>query len=194
MDKKVYIVGKDAVPQHLTLGSGESFFATFIVEEGVSADVSLEVELCGPGASLDLAGVYLCKSDERVSFHLNVRHLCGGCHSRQLFKGVAGGSARVLFDGLIYVAPDAQQSEAYQENHTILLSRDAQVQTSPQLEIYADDVICSHGATIGALSEDELFYMRSRGIPESVARQMQIQSFLSPVLARLEPSGSPETD
>lgn len=186
MDKKVYIVGKDAVPERLTLGAGESFFATFVVGEGVSADVSLEVELTGPGASLDLAGVYLCKADERVSFHLNVRHLCGGCQSRQLFKGVAGGSARVLFDGLIHVAPDAQKTEAYQENHTILLSREAQVQTSPQLEIYADDVVCSHGATIGSLSEDELFYMRSRGIPESVARQMQIQSFLSPVLGRLE--------
>ena len=92
----------------------------------------------------------------------------------------------MVFDGLIHVAPDAQKTEAYQENHSILLSGEAQVQTSPQLEIYADDVVCSHGATIGSLSEDELFYMRSRGIPEAEARQMQIQSFLSPVLSRLE--------
>ena len=185
MDKKVYIVGKDAVPERLTLGAGESFFATFVVEEGVSADVTMQVDLVGPGASLDLAGLYRCSSSERVAFHLNVRHLCGGCYSRQLFKGGVGGSARVLFDGLVYVAPDAQKTEAYQENHTILLSREGQVQTSPQLEIYADDVVCSHGATIGSLSEDELFYMRSRGIPEAEARQMQIQSFLSPVLSRL---------
>lgn len=194
MDKKVYIVGKDAIPQHLVLGSGESFYATFVVGEGVNADVKLEVELAGPGASLDLAGVYLCKADEKVAFHLNVRHLCGECRSRQLFKGVVDGKARVVFDGLIYVAPDAQKTEAYQENHSILLSRDALVQTSPQLEIYADDVICSHGATIGSLNEDELFYMRSRGIPEDVARQLQIQSFLSPVLERLEPAGNPDVD
>lgn len=185
MDRKVYIVGKDPVPEKLTLGAGESFFATFVVEEGVSADVTMEVDLVGEGASLDLAGVYRCSADERVAFHLNVRHLCGGCTSRQLFKGVVGGRSRVVFDGLIHVAPDAQKTEAYQENHSILLSGEAQVQTSPQLEIYADDVVCSHGATIGSLSEDELFYMRSRGIPEAEARQMQIQSFLSPVLGRL---------
>lgn len=185
MDRKVYIVGKDPVPGKLILGAGESFFATFVVEEGVSADVTMEVDLVGEGASLDLAGVYRCSADERVAFHLNVRHLCGGCTSRQLFKGIVGGRSRVVFDGLIHVAPDAQKTEAYQENHSILLSGEAQVQTSPQLEIYADDVVCSHGATIGSLSEDELFYMRSRGIPEAEARQMQIQSFLSPVLGRL---------
>ncbi len=185
MDRKVYIVGKDPVPASLTLAAGESFFATFVVEEGVSADVTMEVDLVGEGASLDLGGVYRCSGDERVAFHLNVRHLCGGCTSRQLFKGIVGGRSRVVFDGLIHVAPDAQKTEAYQENHSILLSGEAQVQTSPQLEIYADDVVCSHGATIGSLSEDELFYMRSRGIPEAEARQMQIQSFLSPVLGRL---------
>ncbi|MGM9791309.1 MAG: SufD family Fe-S cluster assembly protein [Candidatus Cryptobacteroides sp.] len=188
MDRKVYIVGKDPVPEKLTLGAGESFFATFVVEEGVSADVTMEVDLVGEGASLDLGGVYRCSGDERVAFHLNVRHLCGGCTSRQLFKGIVGGRSRVVFDGLIHVAPDAQKTEAYQENHSILLSAEAQVQTSPQLEIYADDVVCSHGATIGSLSEDELFYMRSRGIPEAEARQMQIQSFLSPVLVRLQES------
>ena len=185
MDRKVYIVGKDPVPASLTLAAGESFFATFVVEEGVSADVTMEVDLVGEGASLDLGGVYRCSGDEMVAFHLNVRHLCGGCTSRQLFKGIVGGRSRVVFDGLIHVAPDAQKTEAYQENHSILLSGEAQVQTSPQLEIYADDVVCSHGATIGSLSEDELFYMRSRGIPEAEARQMQIQSFLSPVLGRL---------
>ena len=185
MDKLVYIIGKDTVPEHVTLGAGESFFATFVVEEGVSADVTMQVDLVGAGASLDLAGLYRCRSSEKVAFHLNVRHLCGGCTSRQLFKGIVGGSSRVVFDGLIHVAPDAQKTEAYQENHSILLSDDASVQTSPQLEIYADDVVCSHGATIGSLSEEELFYMRSRGIPEAEARQMQIQSFLSPVLSRL---------
>ena len=85
------------------------------------------------------------------------------------------------FDGRIIVAPDAQQTEAYQENHNILLSDDAHVETTPQLEIYADDVKCSHGATVGRLDEDAQFYMRSRGIPEKEARVLQMLSFLSPV-------------
>jgi Fe-S cluster assembly protein SufD len=104
------------------------------------------------------------------------------CNSRQLFKGVAGGSSRVDFYGKIIVAQDAQRTEAYQENHNILLSDDARVDTKPQLEIYADDVKCSHGATIGRLNEEEQFYMRSRGITLEDAKVLQMISFLAPVL------------
>ena len=86
------------------------------------------------------------------------------------------------FLGTIVVAPDAQQTEAYQENHNIVLTPEAKVHTQPQLEIYADDVKCSHGATVGQLSAEELFYMRSRGIPEAEARTLQMLSFLSPVI------------
>ena len=91
------------------------------------------------------------------------------------------GYARVEFDGRIVVAPDAQKTEAYQTAQTLQLSDTAVVQTSPQLEIYADDVKCSHGATVGSLNEDEQFYMRSRGISLEEARRLQIISFLSPV-------------
>ena len=80
------------------------------------------------------------------------------------------------------MAPDAQQTEAYQENHNIVLTDTAKVDTRPQLEIYADDVKCSHGATVGQLNADELFYMRSRGVPEAEARTLQMLSFLSPVV------------
>ena len=96
-----------------------------------------------------------------------------------------GGTARASFDGLIYVAQDAQKTEAYQENHTLLLSDAARIESRPQLEIYADDVKCSHGATTGYLNPDELFYLRSRGIPEAEARQLQMIAFLAPVLRRL---------
>ena len=104
---------------------------------------------------------------------------------RQLFKGIVGGTARAGFDGLIYVAPDAQKTQAFQENHTLLLSDTARTESRPQLEIYADDVQCSHGATTGYLNPDELFYLRSRGIPEAEARQLQMQAFLAPVVRRL---------
>ena len=107
------------------------------------------------------------------------------CRSNQLFRGVADGQSQVSFNGLIYVQRDAQKTEAYQSCNTLLLNEGARVETDPQLEIYADDVVCSHGAAIGYLSEDELFYMRSRGIPFEQARRLQILSFLSPVLSRL---------
>ena len=107
------------------------------------------------------------------------------CISTQLFNGVAGGSSRISFFGKIVVAPDAQKTEAYQTNRNLVVSSSAHAETKPQLEIYADDVKCSHGATVGQLNEDEQFYMRSRGIPENEARILQIISFLAPVLAAI---------
>ena len=185
MDNAVYVIGRDYVPQFLRLDAGETLSMTLVVPPGTSAQLSLELELAGPGASLDLSGLYLCRDAERVDLRVLVRHTSGGCSSRQLFKGIVGGTAHALFDGLIYVAQDAQQTQAYQENHTILLSDTARVESRPQLEIYADDVQCSHGATTGYLNPDELFYLRSRGIPEAEARRLQMQAFLAPVLSRL---------
>ena len=158
---------------------------TLVVPPGVSGRFCLEVDLEGPGASLDLAGLYLCQEAEQVDLRVLVRHAVGGCTSRQLFKGIVGGTSRASFDGLIYVAQDAQKTQAFQENHTLLLSGAARAESRPQLEIYADDVQCSHGATTGYLNPDELFYMRSRGIPEAEARRLQMVAFLAPVLSRL---------
>ena len=90
------------------------------------------------------------------------------------------------FYGKIIVAPDAQKTEAYQTNHNLIVSAGAKAEAKPQLEIYADDVKCSHGATVGQLNEDEQFYMRSRGIPENEARVLQMISFIAPVLAKVE--------
>ena len=116
-----------------------------------------------------------------VDMHHDVPH----CNSRQLFKGIAGGSSKVDFYGKIIVAKDAQRTVAYQENHNILLSDAAKVDTKPQLEIYADDVKCSHGATIGRLNEEEQFYMRSRGISLEDAKVLQMISFIAPVLENI---------
>jgi len=165
--------------------SGQRLDLDFVVLPGESRDIDLRIDLMGPGAEVHLRGLYLCSGDERVNFRILVHHRAPGCHSTQLFNGLAGGSAQVGFNGIIVVAPDAQRTEAYQENHNILLSDDARVETLPQLEIYADDVKCSHGATVGRLDEAALFYMRSRGIPEQEARALQALSFLSGVI----PSG-----
>lgn len=164
-----------------TVEAGQKLDLTYVILPGESRNIDLFIDLTGEGAEVSLKGLYLCSGDERVNFRVLMHHRAGGCVSHQLFNGIAGGSSRVTFDGRIIVAPDAQQTEAYQENHNILLSDDAHVETTPQLEIYADDVKCSHGATIGRLDEDALFYMRTRGIPEKEARVLQMLSFLAPV-------------
>lgn len=162
--------------------SGEVLNLEFVVLPGESRDIDLSVDLVGEGAQAHIKALYLCKADEKVNFRICMHHCAPGCHSTQKINGIAGGSAQVHFDGTIVVAPEAQQTEAYQENHNIVLTEEANVETRPQLEIYADDVKCSHGATVGQLNPDELFYMRSRGIPEAEARTLQMLSFLSPVI------------
>ena len=176
-----YIDPFAALRPDYVVGAGEKLELMFVVLPGESRDIDVAIDLTGEGAEVSLKGLYLCGGDERVNFRVLMHHRAGGCVSHQLFNGIAGGASRVTFDGRIIVAPDAQQTEAYQENHNILLSDDAHVETTPQLEIYADDVKCSHGATIGRLDEDALFYMRTRGIPEKEARVLQMLSFLAPV-------------
>ena len=156
-----------------------------IVLPGASCTADFKVDMEGAGAEAFISGIYLCSSDERVNIRTEVNHKVHHCISRQLFKGIAGGTARTDFYGKIVVAQDAQKTEAYQENHNLIISRTAKMDTKPQLEIYADDVKCTHGATIGRLNEEELFYMRSRGIPEAEARILQMISFISPVISHI---------
>ena len=182
---RIYRVGIEEVPKRLTLNEQEHLRLTFIVMPGVSAEIPFEINIGKAGVNLEIYGLYLSPHSEQVKFDFTVRHLVGGSHSSQVFRGIVGGSARAEFDGLVYVAKDAQKTEAFQEDHSILLSEGAVAESHPQLEIYADDVKCSHGATTGYLNPDELFYLRSRGIPEAVARKMQMISFISPVISHL---------
>lgn len=185
MNREIYILGETVLPPVVRLEAGEKRSAAFLVPRGVSGSFEVVYELAGEGAELDLTGVYACCGEQKVDFRITVRHLCAGCVSHQLFKGLAEDEARVKFEGLVYVAAGAEKTEALQENHSLLLSENAFVQSSPQLEIYADDVVCSHGATVGSLDENEQFYMRSRGISLEESRRLQILSFLSPVLEGL---------
>ena len=116
---------------------------------------------------------------------MNIFHNVPECHSSQLFKGILDGESKTSFSGRIYVAKDAQKTEAYQANNNLLASKTAKAYTQPHLEIYADDVKCSHGATVGSLNEDELFYMRSRGIEKGEARLLQQQAFAYAVLEKV---------
>ncbi len=174
------------LPSEFAVGQDAHLDIVIVILPGVSKDVELTVRLDGTGAEAHISGLYILPEQERVNIHLTVMHNFPSCVSRQLFKGIVGGTAASAFTGLIRVAPHAQKTEAYQENHNILLSDEAQASAKPQLEIYADDVKCSHGATTGSLNEEEQFYMRSRGISEAEAKVLQMFSFLSPVLAHIE--------
>ena len=177
---------------HVSMGADSSLDLSVIILPGADCEVELDVDMEGPGAEAYISGIYLCPGNETVRIATYVNHKVHHCTSRQLFKGIAGGTARTDFFGKIVVSPDAQKTEAYQENHNLLLSEDAKVETDPQLEIYADDVKCSHGAAIGKLDENEQFYMRSRGIPEQEAKVLQMQSFVSPVFEFLPECGERE--
>ena len=166
--------------------SGEKAEMILLVLPGVSCDIRLDVKLAGEGSEANIYGAYVCGGEEKVKIAVDMHHDLPHCNSRQLFKGIAGGTSKVDFYGKIIVAKDAQRTEAYQENHNILLTDGAKVDTKPQLEIYADDVKCSHGATIGRLNEEEQFYMRSRGITLEDAKVLQMISFIAPVLENIE--------
>ena len=184
---KVYVIGgQEDVPQRILVERDARADILVAVLPGVSCDISMAVELLGEGAQANVYGAYVCGADEKVRIAVDMYHKVPHCCSRQLFKGIAGGVSRVDFYGKITVAQDAQRTEAYQENHNILLSDGAKVDTKPQLEIYADDVKCSHGATIGRLNEEEQFYMRSRGISLEDAKVLQMISFIAPVLENVQ--------
>ena len=186
---EVIFVQDGQLSRSIEVQSGEKTEMVLLVLPGVSCDIRMDVKLAGEGAEANIYGAYVCGGEEKVKIAVDMHHDLPHCNSRQLFKGIAGGASRVDFYGKIIVAQDAQRTEAYQENHNILLTDGAKVDTKPQLEIYADDVKCSHGATIGRLNEEEQFYMRSRGISLEDAKVLQMISFIAPVLENI-----PETD
>jgi Fe-S cluster assembly protein SufD len=138
--------------------------------------------LLGPNASAHLNAAQLLRGGQLADFTTVVAHDAPNCSSRQVVKSVLDGHARGVFQGRIEVARAAQKTDGYQMNQALLLSADAEMDIKPELEIFADDVKCSHGATIGALDPEQIFYLRSRGIPEAQARAMLIRAFLQEAL------------
>jgi Fe-S cluster assembly protein SufD len=142
--------------------------------------------LAGEGAECHSYGLYLADKFQHIDNFVNVDHAVPNCTSDQLFKGVLDDMATGAFNGRIYVHKDAQGTSAYQRNNSILLTDDAKMDTKPQLEIYADDVKCSHGATVGQLDEDALFYLQSRGINKREARLMLMFGFAHEVIQNIK--------
>jgi Fe-S cluster assembly protein SufD len=134
-----------------------------------------------------LYGLYLQKGQTHVDNHTVVDNVKPNCFSNELYKGIMDGHSTGVFNGKIFVQPQAQKTNAYQSNKNILLSDDASVNTKPQLEIFADDVKCSHGCTVGRLNEEGLFYLQSRGIPAKIAKSLLLHAFAIDVLEHIRP-------
>ena len=145
----------------------------------------IDVSLDGPGAEVVLNGLYVARGRQHVDFHTRVDHREPGGRSEQVYKGLLDGRGRGVFNGRVLVHRDAQHSDASQSNHNLLLSPDAEIDTKPQLEIFADDVKCSHGATVGQLDERAIHYVRSRGLGAEAARALLTFGFAEDVLARM---------
>ncbi|MCB9168909.1 MAG: Fe-S cluster assembly protein SufD [Flavobacteriales bacterium] len=154
--------------------------------EGSLVRNDLNVSLAGPGAHAELNGIYLLNGTTHCDNHTYIGHHVPDCTSDELYKGIVSDRATGVFNGKVYVKQDAQRTRAYQSNANILQGDHAKVYSKPELEIYADDVKCSHGCTIGRLDEKALFYLRSRGVSEVEARQLLAHAFTTDVLERIK--------
>lgn len=167
------------------LGEGAQLDCHILSLYGGIIQNNIDIVLDKPHTVCNLNGLFLVDGTQRIDTTVNLVHQVGNCTSSQLFKGILDNDAKATFYGLIKVVKDAQKTEAYQANHNLLLSKTAKITTRPQLEIYADDVKCSHGATIGRMDELGLFYLRSRGIPLQEAQMLQQMAFVQDVLGKI---------
>ena len=145
----------------------------------------LHIHLNEEGAEADLTGVYLMDKKQHVDNQVYVYHNAPHCNSNELFKGILDDEASGVFNGYVYVARDSQKTNAFQRNNNILMTKTAKIDTMPFLEIYADDVQCSHGATVGQLDEEAMFYMMQRGIPYKDAKMLLMFAFVAEVTDRI---------
>lgn len=161
------------------------------VAELSGANASYRIDLDGRDAENNLSGVFLATGEEHCVLKLHTSHNVADCRSNSTVKGVADDRAVGEFAGLVYVARDAQRTDARQQSRNVLLSETARIETRPQLEIYADDVKCSHGATVGQMDAEAILYMRQRGLSELQARRLQIEGFVGDIVRRcgVEPLG-----
>ena len=164
------------------LHRASTFTSQAITFGGRIARNDISATLAGDGAECTLNGLYVADGETLVDTHTTIDHAQPHCPSHEVYKGILTGKAKGVFNGKIIVRPDAQKTDAKQTNKALLLSPDATINTKPQLEIFADDVKCTHGATIGQLDDDQLFYLRARGIHRIDARNILIHAFASDVL------------
>jgi Fe-S cluster assembly protein SufD len=197
------IVGDNASVEHVKFqdeAAGAFHMATIAGELGRASNVNvhsfalgaklsrtnIRAKLAGEGLECILNGLYLTRGDQLADHHMIVEHAQPHCASHEYFNGILDDKSKGVFHGRILVRQIAQKTDAKQTNKNLLLSDDATADTKPQLEIYADDVKCTHGATIGRLNDESIFYLRSRGIPEKTARRMLIHAFAGEIIERVK--------
>jgi Fe-S cluster assembly protein SufD len=165
----------------------DSHYVNFSMAMGAKLSrTNVYTVLDGPNCGATLNGLYLGRGAQHTDHQTRIEHAQPNCFSRELYKGVLDETSRAVFNGKVYVHPIAQKTDGKQSNHTLLLSPDARIDTKPQLEIFADDVRCTHGATVGRMDEAGLFYMKSRGVPADVARKLLTYAFAADVLETIE--------
>ena len=165
----------------------DSKYASFSFATGAALSrTNIYTMLDGEGAEVWMNGLYMVDDEQHVDHQTRIEHAQPNCASHEVYKGILGGASHGVFNGKVFVRPIAQKTDGKQENNNLLLSDKARVDTKPQLEIFADDVKCTHGATVGKLDALSLFYMKSRGLSAELARRLLIYAFAADVLERLE--------
>ena len=165
----------------------DSRFESFSFATGSSLSrTNIYTSLAGEGSTAVLNGLYIVDGTQHVDHQTSIEHVAPNCASHEVYKGILDGSSHGVFNGKVYVHPEAQKTDGKQSNNNLLLSDRAKIDTKPQLEIFADDVKCTHGATVGRLDETSLFYLKSRGIPAKEARSLLTYAFAADVLQKIE--------
>ena len=170
---------------HVRLARAANFSSQAVTLGGAIVRNEVQALLDGEGVECTLNGLYLASDRQLVDNRTTMHHAKPHCSSHELYKGILDGHAHAVFNGKIIVAIDAQKTDAKQTNKALLLSEDAQINTKPELEIFADDVKCTHGATVGQLDSEALFYLRARGLGLEQARRVLIHAFASDLLSRI---------
>ena len=168
------------------LGPQASYDTTTINFGAALSRHDIDVRMDHAGASCAVDGLYMVDGSQHTDTHSIIDHRRPHCTSHQLYKGILDGKSRAVFNGKVFVRHGAQQTDARQTNKNLLLSKEAQVDTKPQLEIFADDVKCAHGAAVGQLDEDEMFYLESRGIKPALARNLLTYGFAEEVIEKIK--------
>ena len=162
-----------------------NFTINTITLQGTLVRNNLNIEVQGEGCETNLNGVYLGEEKNHIDNHTMVDHLKPNCNSNEVYKGILDDKSVGVFNGKVFVRPDAQKTNAFQQNNNILLTDDSVINSKPELEIYADDVKCSHGCTIGQLDEEAIFYLQARGVGRKSAINLMITAFVKDALDRV---------
>jgi Fe-S cluster assembly protein SufD len=165
----------------------DSHYVSFaLATGGALTRTNIYTTLDGEGAGATLNGLYMLNGEQHCDQQTQIVHAQPNCFSRELYKGVLDGRSHGVFNGKVFVHPIAQKTDGKQTNNTLLLSDTAQIDTKPQLEIFADDVKCTHGATVGQIDQMALFYLKSRGVPNALARRLLTYAFAADVLETID--------